>query len=257
MATAVKSKDSKRFADPADNFRLTARNTSGYSCDMESSPLFPHFDTISRQLCGIRHQTPLNDGRKPAAVAMVLSGAADDLQMLLIERSHDERDPWSGNLALPGGRIERGESAHQAAVRETMEEIGLDLTTGQHLGRLADITGAHLPVRISCFVYGFANKPAVQLNHEASDAFWVSLSELYDPQRRVRTNVHFRESVHHVPAIRLSREDKPVLWGITYRLALQFLEATGHPASVDFPLPVHTDSAMNSATILHQMEDAP
>ena len=224
---------------------------------MNSDPHHHHFEAIIRQLEHIRHQPPLADGRKPAAVAMILAGSPDNLQVLLIERSVDVRDPWSGNLAFPGGRIEPGESPRQAAERETMEEIGLDLETGQYLGRLADITGAHLPVRIACFVYGFTRKPPFTLNHEASDAFWTDLDELYDPQRRIRTNVHFKQAVHHVPAIRLSAADKPVLWGITYRLVLQFLEATGRAASPDSPLPFHDTNGMNSALILSQTEDTP
>jgi len=183
------------------------------------------FDAISATLSRLRHDETPADGRSPAAVAMILAEGVPGLQLLLLERAADERDPWSGNLAFPGGRVESGETLRQAAERETREESAIDLTAARHLGRLADCVGAHLPVRIACFAYAFSDAPPpVTINHESRDAFWVSVAELADRKRHVATGVSFNGRPMAVPAIRLPQPGKPVLWGITYRLVMQFLE---------------------------------
>jgi len=165
------------------------------------------------------------EGRTRAAVAMILRELPGDLEILFIERATDARDPWSGHLAFPGGKVEPGEQARQAAERETREEIGLDLGTERYLGRMSDIIGANLPVRVSCFAYGVVT-PALQpiMNPEVRDVFWVRLSDILRPELNQTATVGFSGTTLNVPAIVLPQSDKPVLWGLTYRLVMQFLE---------------------------------
>jgi len=160
-----------------------------------------------------------------AAVALILRELNGDREVLFIERARDERDPWSGHLAFPGGKVETGEQEQQTAERETQEEIGLDLRPAQYLGRLPDIVGANLPVRVSCFAYLLADEsPNIDVNAEVQDVFWVRLSDLRDRDRHVMSTVRFSETAMEVPAIILPQPYKPVLWGITYRLVMQYLE---------------------------------
>lgn len=190
----------------------------------------PSLDTIAKHLTTRQAlSSPQQDQHRRAAVAMILEHHTDLApRMLMIQRATDVRDPWSGHLAFPGGRVEQGEQLHDTAERETLEEIGLPLASEQRLGRLDDIIGTNLPVTVSCFVYGFATPvPPFQLNHEVHDAFWVPVSELTDPERHIITEVHFDDRSLRVPAIQLNLEGKPVLWGITYRLVTQFMQLTG------------------------------
>ena len=162
--------------------------------------------------------------RTRASVAMILHQTADDVEVLFIQRASHDLDPWSGHIAFPGGKLEAGELECQAACRETLEEIGMDLEEGHYLGRLSDIIGANLPVRVSCCLFGVDRmrfRPV--LNEEVRDLFWVKLSDLRDPGRNVQSSVAFADKQFEVPAIRLPVENKPVLWGITYRLVKQFL----------------------------------
>ena len=63
-----------------------------------------------------------------AAVALILREGASGLEILFIRRAEHPQDPWSGQMAFPGGRAEPGEEDLKAtAVRETAEEIGVDL----------------------------------------------------------------------------------------------------------------------------------
>jgi len=165
------------------------------------------------------------EGRTRAAVAMILREVPDDLEILFIERATDERDPWSGHLAFPGGKVEPGERARQAAERETQEEIGLGLETERYLGRMSDIIGANLPVRVSCFAYGVVTASLQpNVSPEVRDVFWVRLSDLLRPELHQTATVGFSGTSLKVPAIVMPQPDKPVLWGLTYRLVMQFLE---------------------------------
>src|SRR4029450_1300778 len=75
-----------------------------------------------------------------AAVAVVLRpGAADSAELLLIERARKAGDPWSGHMALPGGRHDPEDvELRSTAERETLEEVGIDLRGGELLGQLED-----------------------------------------------------------------------------------------------------------------------
>jgi ADP-ribose pyrophosphatase YjhB (NUDIX family) len=63
-----------------------------------------------------------------AAVALVIAPDGDDLAALLIERAQHPLDPWSGHMAFPGGRHDAADpSLERTAIRETLEEVGIDL----------------------------------------------------------------------------------------------------------------------------------
>ena len=181
---------------------------------------------IAERLGCHKHQKQYVAGRRTrAAVAMIVRELPGDLEMLFIERATDVRDPWSGHLAFPGGKVEPGEQARQAAERETREEIGLVLESERYLGRMSDIVGANLPVRVSCFAYAAVSSTIHPvINHEVRDVFWARLSDIRDPERHRTVMVGFSGRSLEVPAIILPQADKPVLWGITYRLVMQFLE---------------------------------
>lgn len=165
------------------------------------------------------------EGRTTSAVALILREGPSQPEILFIERALQGGDPWSGDLGFPGGRVEgKDPSLRHAAERETLEEIGLGLKDTDYLGRLDDIAGAHLPIRVSCFVYGIDRMPPPALSEEVDRVFWVPLGTLLDPGRQVEAAVRFGGEVLIRPAIRLFPPGQKVLWGITYRLVCRFLE---------------------------------
>ncbi|MGH7644285.1 MAG: NUDIX hydrolase, partial [Gemmatimonadales bacterium] len=77
---------------------------------------------------------------QPAAVALALLEGSTGLELLLIKRAEREGDPWSGQIALPGGRRDPQDPDLLAtALRETLEETGLDLAGAERLGTLDDL----------------------------------------------------------------------------------------------------------------------
>jgi 8-oxo-dGTP pyrophosphatase MutT (NUDIX family) len=207
-----------------DEARINGENRRDFRLENLVSEM-TSFDDIKRVLTW--HSPVLLDlpSHTWAAVALVLCAQTYGLEMLFIERAFRADDPWSGDLGFPGGKVKEGEHDPKlTAERETQEEIGIDLRDGHYLGRLSDITGAHMPVMVSCFVYGVPYHPPFVLSHELRDAFWISIADLTSPESHVTASVRFSGEMLERPAIRLPKIGKPVLWGITYRLVMEFLK---------------------------------
>ena len=77
-------------------------------------------------------------GLKRAAVCVIVTGTAGGEAALLLTRRAAHLTTHAGQFALPGGRIDEGESPLEAARREALEEIGLALAPEAFLGRLDD-----------------------------------------------------------------------------------------------------------------------
>ncbi len=176
---------------------------------------------------GLAQHQPLLVGstdKTRAAVAVVLGPTPEGLQLLFIERAQHPDDPWSGHIAFPGGRIEADDpSPRAAAERETLEEVGLDLSAAEYWGQVDDLTGHMLPVVVSGFVYRLETPAALTLNHEIESAFWAGADQLRDSGKRTQYRLRRRGEEQVFPALDLLGPDRPVLWGLTFRIVRQLL----------------------------------
>jgi 8-oxo-dGTP pyrophosphatase MutT (NUDIX family) len=173
-------------------------------------------DDLRRALA--THEPHLLDARKRAAVAVVVHDAPRGPELLFIERARHPGDPWSGQMAFPGGRVDPDDAdARAAAERETREEVGLSLAGAERLGRLDDLhAGIRVvaPLVLSAFVYRIDAPPALVPNHEVADTLWVPVDLLLDPGR----HVGHRWGPARWPGILVGEPDRHVVWGLTYRL---------------------------------------
>ena len=166
--------------------------------------------------------------RRAAVTALVRPGTAG-LELLFIVRAQVAGDPWSGHIAFPGGRVEAGDgSVRQAAEREALEEVGVDLTKGAYLGALGDLLSSSQSVLVSGFVYGIDVDVGLALNREVEGVFWRPLDYLADPGCRLQYQVPAVEGGQQVPALDVLGPDQPVLWGLTYRFVVRLLHLLGH-----------------------------
>jgi 8-oxo-dGTP pyrophosphatase MutT (NUDIX family) len=166
--------------------------------------------------------------KKKAAVAVVIHPTADDFHLLFIERAAHPKDPWSGHIAFPGGTCEPEDSSlQQTAVRETQEELGLNLSKCQYMGQLDDVTGATLPVQVSAYVYATDDIPKLHPNEEIHEVFWVSFQQIIDPSRLQTLQLVGWQPLKEVPTIDLLGPGRPLLWGLTYRLVSQLASFAG------------------------------
>jgi 8-oxo-dGTP pyrophosphatase MutT (NUDIX family) len=120
----------------------------------------------------------------PAAVAIVLREGEGGLAALFIHRAERAGDTWSGQIAFPGGRRDPGDADLLAtAIRETREEIGVDLSSAERLGVLDDLhprTPVLPPVVVRPFVFALTELPAITLSAEVQGAFWVPFRALQE-----------------------------------------------------------------------------
>jgi len=170
-----------------------------------------------------------------AAVALVLADAPE--RFLLVERARFAGDPWSGHLALPGGRRQAGDADLRAtAERETLEEVGLDLATATFLGRHDDLHGTVQPIVVATFVYRVDQAAPLVPNAELVAAEWCALARLHAPARQETWNITWRGRALALPAVRvLDDPARPVLWGLTYRLLETLFARTDDPLPVASP----------------------
>ncbi|MBV9772872.1 MAG: CoA pyrophosphatase [Gemmatimonadetes bacterium] len=161
-----------------------------------------------------------------AAVALLLRPAAGELELLLIKRAERRGDPWSGHMALPGGRRDPEDADDAAtALRETREEVGIDLATvGRPLGSLDDVAPRSGAPQIVVSPFVFAVPPATHAtpNAEVEAAVWIPLREIAHPDAATE---HLLETVtgdpRRFPAIGTRGY---VIWGLTHRILSNFIE---------------------------------
>lgn len=165
---------------------------------------------------------------RPAAVALIVI-ERDGLEALFIKRAARKGDPWSGQVALPGGRYEVDDGDLECtAIRETVEETGVELSRGTRLGVLDDLyprSPTLPPVLVRPFVFSLPAAPPLVISDEVERAFWVPLSRLVGPpvRREVKLLVGGVERVF--PAYDLGDD---VIWGMTERILTPFLTLLGY-----------------------------
>ncbi|MEJ7760256.1 MAG: CoA pyrophosphatase [Gemmatimonadaceae bacterium] len=170
----------------------------------------------------VRHAPAItHPGAKRACVALLIRlGAVATPEILLIQRAEYEGDPWSGQIAFPGGREEPGdESLYDTAARETFEETGIDLrANGELLGTLDDLhpLTVRLPaVIVRPFVVLVADITEVRHNREVAKSFWVPFPKLSD--RAVWRETTVAAGGHEFSRLAFHHEGC-VVWGMTERI---------------------------------------
>jgi 8-oxo-dGTP pyrophosphatase MutT (NUDIX family) len=162
-----------------------------------------------------------------AAVALILhEPEGSSPEILFIERATREGDPWSGQMALPGGRRDSEDPDLQTtAARETLEEVGVPLRAP--LGRLDDFSGNRPRVRriiVSPYVYELEERPPVRINHEVSSAVWIPVEWILGPESSVEYAFDRAVTDETFPGIRY---DRYTVWGLTYRILTNFFDVLG------------------------------
>jgi 8-oxo-dGTP pyrophosphatase MutT (NUDIX family) len=161
-----------------------------------------------------------------AAVAMVfVPGPA----VVFIRRAEHPADPWSGHMALPGGRWEPGDADTRAAARrETIEELGFDPDAGRWLGRLepvlAPVRGDRPRLRIVPHVWALAQRPSLRPNAEVAAVHVFDWARFVRGEGRGRIAWSGPRGTLDLPVVRLDGAD---IWGITLRIVDDLLRRAG------------------------------
>ena len=178
-------------------------------------------DLLSAVLRKLEPEQPKVESRRLAAISVMILGSAEP-KTLLIKRAERSGDPWSGQVAFPGGKMAEGDSsARQTAVRETMEELEVNLAED------ADFAGYHRPFRthtgdmdVVPVVFLLRRKVNVVPNLEVSGYRWVGLNEFLLPRSASTYLFKAGDASRDMPAFVLGDY---VVWGLTHRILSSLL----------------------------------
>ncbi len=163
-----------------------------------------------------------------AAVAILLSGEAESA-VLFIKRKERSGDPWSGQMALPGGfSSPTDRSLEETARRETAEETGISLPAeGSLAGALDDVsprTPYLPPIVVTPFLYLLPARLAAKPGPEVDVAVWLPLAHLFDPASRRPLRLVFRGVTREFDSVVVGDY---TIWGLTERVLAQLARLAG------------------------------
>lgn len=198
-----------------------------------------HLDAIAARLAALgKDPGGPPDGAPRAAVAAIFRDrGAGGAELFFILRAEKEGDPWSGHVAFPGGRRD-ARDAHllATAIRETREEVGLDLERAELLARLPDVPAFTRSKRgtlvVTPYVFAMREEATPTLNHEVQSVLWVPFASLARGEGKDAFAWSWEGKTLDLPCIRIGPE-KHVLWGMTYRMLETLLEALAVPNGND------------------------
>jgi 8-oxo-dGTP pyrophosphatase MutT (NUDIX family) len=172
------------------------------------------------------------DGKRSAAVAVLLHDVhvrghdvPDDPRVLLMKRAERTGDPWSGHISLPGGRYQASDrDLLETAIRETREELNIELAGARLLGHLPPLhprTSGPLGIEVTPFV--FVTEVAVEPTPgpEALAAFWLPLATASSGS--LDGTYAYPNSQMTFPSWNY---EGYVIWGLTWRILGDLLELT-------------------------------
>lgn len=156
-----------------------------------------------------------------ASVAAVLREGAKGAEVLLIQRAVHPNDPWSGHMAFPGGRRDPGDDHLLAtAMRETREELGLDLDLAEHLGHVDDLQAVargrtlDLVIRPQVFIWT-GDVPKLTPNYEVADTLWAPIGPMIAGEIDTVRPWTEGTQTYRLPAYDVGGR---IVWGLTYRM---------------------------------------
>ena len=169
-------------------------------------------EVIKRNL--VPHEPP-QKGRRFAAVSIIVRDAQFP-SVLLIKRAERAGDPWSGQIAFPGGKMQSGDgTARDTAVRETLEEVGVDLKLADFMGYAPTATTHTGNMEVVPAVFVLKESVEVRPNEEVSSYRWVDLEDMVSPRSQSTNKLSYNGNAVELPAYKV---DSYVVWGLTHRI---------------------------------------
>ncbi|MGD8566432.1 MAG: CoA pyrophosphatase [Candidatus Bathyarchaeota archaeon] len=154
-----------------------------------------------------------------AAVALMMKPLRNGFKVLFVKRVENSSDPWSGQIAFPGGKHEaKDQNLLQTVIRETFEETGINLLDCCNiLGVTKAFRSTRKPeLKVLPFIVQLDGEVSIKLNQkELESHIWISLEELQNHKGTAELDFGV------VPAYKLG---KTIIWGLTYRILEHFFQ---------------------------------
>ncbi|MGQ9782256.1 MAG: NUDIX hydrolase [Nitrososphaeria archaeon] len=162
----------------------------------------------------------INEDFRYAAVGVLLVDNNIAVETLLIKRALIAGDPWSGQIAFPGGHFRATDvDLLSAMIREVHEEVGVNLRKqGKIVGSLTVVSSNNMPeLKVKPYVVVLSGRPKIALSdEEVEDAFWADLRKFRPSKCEVISSLgpQVREGFFY---------NDYFIWGITYRILVELL----------------------------------
>ena len=155
----------------------------------------------------------------PAAVLILLYTIENKWHFFLTKRT-DNVEHHKGQISLPGGMLEKGESYKEAAIRETFEELGVQ---SRDINIIGPLTPLYIPIsnfKIFPFVGWLKSAPKLNIqSREVSKVFSPSIYSLTDPKtKKIKDSILLGQKVK-IPFFNLKNE---IVWGATSMILSEF-----------------------------------
>jgi 8-oxo-dGTP pyrophosphatase MutT (NUDIX family) len=160
-----------------------------------------------------------------AAVALLVAAVAEPA-ILFVRRQQRVGDPWSGQMALPGGFSSSADPSLEAtARRETAEETGIALAgSAPLLGALDDVsprTPFLPPIVVTPYVFVVPDRLEARPGPEVEAAVWLPVGQLFSAEFRKPFRLTLPGEVREFPSIVIGHD---TIWGLTERVLHQLEE---------------------------------
>lgn len=178
-------------------------------------------EQIRIRLAQLRPKRLVSGYARQAAVLMLIFERGGEPYFLLTRRT-ETVSTHKGQISFPGGMRQNGEGLEQTALRETFEEVGLDQSRIEVLGRFHDyvaITG-YLVAPFAGYIGGaFSTVPQ---KTEVAEVLQVPFAVFADPGR-LRTEQMFRSG--KIREVYFYRYEPYEIWGLTAHIIKDFFDA--------------------------------
>jgi 8-oxo-dGTP pyrophosphatase MutT (NUDIX family) len=167
-----------------------------------------------------------NTTRDAAVLMTLFEKDPGDWHMVFIQRTstHDQ-DKHSGQIGFPGGKSESADpDLMYTALRETHEEIGIDLSGVDVLGELTPLYITVSKFLVHPFLaYSWKKPEWVRQEDEVEEILEIPLASFLDPTVRQETSIRLTSGImlNHVPSF---QKNGHVIWGATAMIMSEFLD---------------------------------
>ena len=179
---------------------------------------------LRQRLSPVNSDVTSGKDHPPETAVAVIIDPQHGGSMLLIRRTERESDPWSGQIAFPGGhKASSDRTLLDTAMRETDEEVGIALRQHEILGALPPVRSLTRRISVAPFVFLLKEREEIRRNVEVADAFWIPLRDLAGSVI-VKSEVQM-DNVRDLTDSYVYRGN--VIWGLTFRIINILLDSIG------------------------------
>lgn len=173
-------------------------------------------ETLERSLARQQEPFPPDSKKARGAVAVIVKEEANDLWLLMIRRHENPRDPWSGQMAFPGGHADsRDRTLFDTAAREALEEVGVDVYHQRFLGCLRNVQPKNAPMVVSPFIFLLTEEVHPTTSRETREILWIPMSFLLNPKNVSSISVLAGGEEVSMGCYRYSNQ---IIWGMSFRI---------------------------------------